>query len=88
MGDAMEHSAWVWQGWFGPMAAVTAAKAITDQDARAGAWVPEPGRPPARVNLAGTIGMIAVMTRPDAQIPDPAGLEQADSSIVGRLIGG
>ena len=84
----MQQPAWAWQGWFGPMAAVTAAKAITDQDTRAGAWVPLPGLPPAAVNLAGTVGMFAVMTRPNAPIPKPAGLEEADPAIVGRLVGG
>ena len=79
---------WVWQGWFGPMNIATAAKVITDADTRAGAWVPEPGKAPASVNLSKTVGMMAVLTRPSAPMPMPAGMEEADPAIVARLVGG
>lgn len=80
-------SDWVWQGWFGPMPAAVAAKAITDADSRAGVWVPVQGAPPASVNRSGTIGMIAVLTRANAPISTPHGMEEADPAIVGRLVG-
>lgn len=78
---------WGWQGWFGPMADAAAAKALTDQDQRAGVWVPVQGEPPAAVDVAGTIGMFAVQTRLSDSIPTPAGLMEADPAIVGRLVG-
>lgn len=78
---------WVWQGWFGPMADAAVAKAMTDIDSRAGVWVPLPGDPPARVDLAGTMGMWAVQTRRSAPIPLPDGVMEADPAIVGRLVG-
>lgn len=78
---------WVWQGWFGPMADAAAAKALTDQDQRAGVWVPVHGEPPAAVDLAGTMGMFAVQTRRAEPIPTPSGLMEANTAIVGRLVG-
>lgn len=81
-----ETQEWVWQGFYGPKAAVTAAKAITDNDTRAGAWVPVQGDPPMLVDVTGTQAMFAVMTRKGAPIPTPAGLLQADPAMVGRMV--
>ena len=84
MSDTQE---WVWQGFYGPKAAVTAAKAIIDTDARAGAWVPVQGDPPMLVDVGGTQAMFAVMTRKGAPIPKPDGLFEANPVMVGRMVG-
>lgn len=81
------QSEWVWQGFYGWMAEATAAKAIIDNDMRAGAWVPVQGQPPLAVDVGGTQAMFAVMTRKGAPIPTPSGLLQADPALVGRLVG-
>jgi hypothetical protein len=78
---------WVWQGFFGPIAAAVAGKLLTDEDQRAGVWVPLPGEPPRAVDVDGVMGMFAVQTRPENQIPTPAGLMQADPAMVGRMVG-
>lgn len=78
---------WVWQGFYGAKAAVTAAKAIIDNDTRAGAWVPAQGQPPLQVDVTGTQAMFAVMTRKGEPIPTPTGLLQADPAMVGRMVG-
>lgn len=84
---------WVWQGFFGPMAAATAAKLSTDTDTRAGAWVPVQDEPPRAVDpKTGRVGMWAVQVRPDAQIQlspawEAAGILEADPAMVGRLLG-
>lgn len=83
MSEAQE---WVWQGFYGPKAAVAAAKAITDNDTRAGAWVPVQGDPPMPVDVGETQAMFAVMTREGAPIPTPTGLLEANPAIVGRLV--
>ena len=82
-----ETQEWVWQGFYGPKAAVTAAKAIIDNDARAGAWVPVQGDPPMLVDVGGTQAMFAVMTRVGTPIPTPSGLLEANSAMVGRMVG-
>jgi hypothetical protein len=82
------QSEWVWQGFYGPKAAATAAKAIIDQDMRAGAWVPVQGQPPMLVDVGGTQAMFAVQTRRGNPIPTPAGLMQAVPNMVGRIVGG
>jgi hypothetical protein len=79
--------AWVWQGFFGQMADAVAGKALTDEDQRAGVWVPLPGEPPRAVDVNGVMGMFAVQTRPDNPIPTPAGLLEADPAMVGRMVG-
>ena len=81
------QSEWVWQGFYGPNAAATTAKVITDQDMRAGAWVPVQGDPPMPVDVGGTQAMFAVMTRKGAPIPTPSGLLEANSAMVGRMVG-
>jgi hypothetical protein len=78
---------WVWQGFFGPMAAAVAGKLLTDKDQRAGVWVPLPGEPPRVVDVEGTMGMFAVQTRPDSPIPTPTGMLEADPAMVGRMVG-
>lgn len=83
-----EPPAWVWQGFFGPMAAAAYAKATMDADSRAGAWVPPIGAAPVPVDTAGTVGMFAVQVRPAARIACPPGLEEARPDLVGRLVGG
>lgn len=80
------QSEWVWQGFYGPKAAVAAAKAITDQDMRAGAWVPVQGDPPMLVDVGETQAMFAVMTRKVAPIPKPAGVIEANPALVGRMV--
>jgi hypothetical protein len=77
---------WVWQGFFGPKAAAIAGKALTDNDVRAGAWMPEKGEPPMPVDVGGTMAMFAVITRRNAPIATPAGLMQADPAMVGRMV--
>jgi hypothetical protein len=88
MSDDMEHdpNEYVPQGFYGPMAAVAAAKTVTDQDPRAGAWVPPQGQPPMAVDITGVTGMFAVMTRRHNPIPTPDGLLQASPAIVARLV--
>lgn len=81
-----ETQEWVWQGFYGPKAAVTAAKAITDNDTRAGAWVPVQGAAPMPVDVGGTQAMFAVMTRKGAPIPKPTGVLEANPAMVGRMV--
>jgi hypothetical protein len=78
---------WVWQGFFGPMQAAIAGKATTDEDNRAGVWVPLQGEPPRAVDTTGTMGMFAVQTRAGQPIPTPPGLLAADPGMVGRMVG-
>ncbi len=78
---------WVWQGFFGPMVDAVAGKALTDEDQRAGVWVPLPSAPPLPVDVNGVMGMFAVQTRPGNPIPTPAGLLEADPAMVGRMVG-
>jgi hypothetical protein len=78
---------WAWQGWEGPLDVATAAKLLTDQDVRGGAWVPEPGEPPEIMDVNGSVGMFAVMTRPWAPIPCPEGMTEMRPDIVGRMFG-
>ena len=87
MSETTDAPAWVWQGFFAPMAAAIAGKAVTDADTRAGVWVPLPGEAPMPVDLGGAMGMWAVQTRPDAPIPCPAGCMEANPDMVGRLVG-
>lgn len=87
MSETSDASEWVWQGFFGPMAAAAAAKATTDADARVGVWVPLPGEPPQRVDKAGTTGMFAVQTRRSAPVETPAGVMEAEPAMVGRMVG-
>lgn len=88
MSETTEAPAWVWQGFFGSMADATAAKMLTDEDPRAGVWLPLPGEPPMPVDTAGAMGMFAVQTRPENPIPRPAALREANSAMVGRMVGG
>jgi hypothetical protein len=81
-----DPNAWVWQGFFGPMAAAAAGKAITDADTRAGVWVPLPGEPPRAVDVDGAMGMFAVQTRVNEPVPRPEGLLEAAPDLVGRLV--
>lgn len=80
------QSEWVWQGFYGWTAEVGAAKAIIDNDVRAGAWVPVQGQPPMPIDVGGSQAMFAVMTRKGAPIPVPEGLLEADPATVGRLV--
>lgn len=82
-----EEVLWVWQGWEGPLDVATAAKLLIDEDARAGAWVPMAGEPPELMDVNGTTGMFAVLTRPANPIPCPEGLTEIRSDIVGRMFG-
>lgn len=77
---------YVSQGFYGPMQVAMAAKAATDQDSRAGAWVPPQGEPPMAVDTSGATGMFAVMTRRHSPIPAPDGLLEASPAIVARLV--
>lgn len=80
-------SEWVWQGFYGPKTTATAAKAIIDNDARAGVWIPKKGDPPMPMDIAGSQAIIAVQTRRNNPIPTPEGLLQANPAMVGRLVG-
>ena len=84
-----ETPEWVWQGFFGPMSAAIAGKAIADAlpGAVAGVKVPLPGEPPAAVDVGGSMGMFAIQTRAIAPMALPAGMMEANSSMVGRLVG-
>lgn len=81
-------SEWVWQGWFGPMAAAVAGKALTDAlpSEVAGVKVPLPGDPPVSVDVGGEVGMFAIQTRPNAPVAAPEGLQAARPDMVGRLV--
>ena len=81
------QSEWVWQGFYGPKAAAITAKAITDKDMRAGAWVPMRDEPPMIIDVSGTQAMFAVQTRRSNPIPKPTGLLAADPTMVGRMVG-
>jgi hypothetical protein len=87
MSEMTEPNEWVWQGFFGPMAAAAAAKLSTDADSRVGVWVPLPDEPPQRVDRNGTMGMFAVQTRRSNPVETPLGVLEADPAMVGRMIG-
>lgn len=77
---------WVWQGFFGPMpAAVTAWSGVTFGE-RVGVLVPAQTGP-MPVDTGGSMGMFAVQTRPHDPMPVPAGMYEADPSMVGRMVG-
>jgi hypothetical protein len=77
--------AWVWQGFFGPMAAAQAGySAVTIGDA-VGVLVPLDD--PMPVDREGVMGMFAVQTRPSAPMEPPPGMFEADPSMVGRMVG-
>ncbi len=81
-----EAPAWVWQGFFGPMAAaVTAWEGITI-GATVGVLVPLEGGP-MPVDTGGAMGMFAVQTRPEAPMAVPSGMYEADPAMVGRMVG-
>ncbi|NKC32166.1 hypothetical protein [Falsiroseomonas selenitidurans] len=90
MSDEIETPAWVWQGFFGPMAAAEAGKRVTDAlpPEQAGVKLPMAGEPPATVDLAGTTGIFAIQTRPATPVPAPEGMAEANPAMVGRLVGG
>jgi hypothetical protein len=82
---------WVWQGFYGPAAAVAAAMPDLYADPRVGARVPLPEGEqtpaPLPVDADGLDGMFAVMTRRSAPVPTPKGLRAARSDMVGRMVG-
>lgn len=87
--ETPEAPAWRWQGFYGPMAAAVAAKALTDAmgPPDVAAWVPVQGEAPMPVDPDGTDGMFAVAVRPDEPIPVPDGVKEANPAMVGRMIG-
>lgn len=80
-----DEPAWVWQGFFGPMSTATAARAALIGDPRIGVMIPLDDGPVA-VDVEGTMGMFAIQTRPADPVATPAGLMQAQPSMVGRLV--
>lgn len=80
---------WVWQGFFGPVEAATAAKLVAEQQPASvvGVIVPPIGAGVVPVDVDGVEAMFAVQTRADAPLPLPEGLRVARPEIVGRLIG-
>lgn len=89
MSDAPEAPAWVWHGFFGPMAAAVAGKAITDAlpGDVAGVKVPLPGEPPIAVDLGAPPACSPSRPGPDALVATPSGLAAANPAMVGRLVG-
>ena len=77
---------WVWQGFFGPMAAAQAAWAAVVLGPQVGVLVPLEGGP-MPVDMGGVMGMFAVQTRPENPLSRPANMYEADASLVGRLVG-
>jgi len=88
MTDATFPDAWTWQGWFGEPELAAAAKALTDADQRAGAWVPPIGAPAVAMDEDGTVVAFVVLTRAFDPIPDPPGLKRARAEVIGRMMGG
>lgn len=81
------------RGFEGPFEVAAAQKAIyeaflagTPPDV--GAILPPVGEPPMPWNVSGTKAMFAVWVRPGVDLPVPEGMDEADPSIVGRLVGG
>ncbi len=81
-----EAPAWVWQGFFGPMAAAVEAYGDVQIGADVGVLVPAEGGP-MPVDLDGMMGMFAVQTRPASPMATPHMMMQADPAMVGRLVG-
>ena len=88
MSEQIGDGLYEWQGFFGPMAVATAAKAQTEGDGRTYAWVPQVGEPPMPADVGGTVGMFAFLVRPGAKLECPAGLFEAPAGLAGRLVGG
>jgi len=82
-------SEWVWQGFEGPIDAVIAAKTVIETlpVEVVGVIVPPSGEPPRAWNLAKTRAIFAIQTRADMPVACPEGLEEADPSIVGSMVG-
>lgn len=77
-----EAPAWAWQGFFGPMAAAQAAWEGVTLGGAVSVLVPLQGGP-MPVDEDGEDGMFAVQTRPEAPMPVPAGMYEADPAMVG-----
>lgn len=86
MSDEPDAPAWVWQGFFGPMAAALTAYGAITIGAAVGVLVPAQGGP-MPVDTGGAMGMFAVQTRPADPMAVPAGMFEADPAMVGRLVG-
>ena len=82
-------SEWVWQGFYGPIEIVTAAKLTAEAlpASVVGVIVPAIGGGVVSVDEDGAEGMFAVQTRADAPLDTPEGLRVARPEIVGRLVG-
>jgi hypothetical protein len=79
---------WYWQGFFGRMADAVVGKSQIDDSLLAGAWLPQRGNPPMEVDKDGKWGMFAVMVRAGSVIVPPPNLIEADTALVGRMVGG
>jgi hypothetical protein len=86
---AEEQSAWVRQGFEGPSQRATAEKALHDAISPdiVGNVAPERGLPPMPWSRDGSRVLFAVWVRPDALLPCPDGMIEADPALVGRLVG-
>jgi hypothetical protein len=77
---------WVWQGFYGPMAAAQDAWDGVQLGAVVGVLVPLEGGP-MPVDDDGEDGMFAVQARPGAPMPRPAGMKVARPDMVARMVG-
>lgn len=76
---------WVWQGFFGPMPAAAEAWGAVEIGAAVGVLVPETA--PMAVDKGAALGMFAVQTRASAPMATPEGMSEAETTLVGRLLG-
>lgn len=91
MSETTNPDEWVWQGFYGPAAAVAAGMAVVYADPRVGVRVPLPTGDelptPIPVDEDGLDAMFAVQTRRGDPIPTPEGCRAARGEMVGRMVG-
>lgn len=86
MSETEPQDPWVWQGFYGPLDAATAAYNQVTIGEVVGVLIPQEGGP-ASVDEDDTDWMFAVQTRPDNPMPTPPGMKSARRERVGRLVG-
>jgi hypothetical protein len=84
--DEQDAPLWVWQGFYGPMAAAQSAYAAVQIGPDLGVLVPAEGGP-MPVDDDSEDGMFAVQTRPGSLMETPVGMKAARGDMVGRMVG-
>lgn len=84
--EPAEEVLWEPRGFYGPMAAARAAYDAVVVEEPIGALFPRTGGP-LPVDGDGVDGMFAVLVRPGADVPTPAGMRAARQDMALRMVG-